>query len=449
MQAKKLFMYGAFASLLIHGLLSYSSQKDDKSGWDQKGARDIKEGMDSGIISNVVRKAIEDGDAKTLFGYLDKHPEDLYAVDTEGNNLLMMALSQEKRNMPIVMGLIERIRNLNFRNALEETAIFRAIRSLPDNKREREKEVKEQINLLSMLAKNGADMNITDTHGHTPLSQAIFFNNEPAVRFLLDHKADLQAPIEDGFDVLRYAIHVRKYVHTDIEEPGVSIIKLLLDRGANIEGNLAYWKPLDMAIYFGYFPVVQLLISRGANIKSVPSPIELARDGLKRATTKKQKQNYDKIIELLEKQDPKYKIEASRGIGASKMSGLSEGGKSAEMASILEEFTAGPTAPSKITINLIKKALRGEDPAEFAKIVRENNTSLKLKDEAGDTPLLLAIKYGNAQAIEAILELAAAQPKLLKAVLSHKNAQGFNAYGLAQALENKAAIELLKKFKGE
>jgi ankyrin repeat protein len=79
-----------------------------------------------------------------------------------------------------------------------------------------------QIEVSSLLLKEGANINYASEYGHTPLSRAIILNNLPLVEFLIEHGADVNQR-NRGDTPLSHAV----------DENDIKLIKLLLDRGAN------------------------------------------------------------------------------------------------------------------------------------------------------------------------------------------------------------------------
>lgn len=496
-----------------------------------------------------LEQAIKDGDSKFVFEHLDKHPEDMKALDEDGNNPLILALDQEKWNVPMVEQLIKRTKDLNFKNDEGETALHKAalennvatskiikllvskgatpdarddngnmpivyaaravnvpaakallqykisldkvtspnsaimieaIQGLPTGKNEvcpRCKEVhpepteQEQIELLTLLAKHGADMNATDTKGDTPLVQAIRVANAPVVKFLLDHKADIQArsngqlPLDRAvfsYSMLDYAMDSRNEDEfTKLKKQAFAVIELLVERGARIDSS-AYWTPMMEALNNGSFLIVKLLVEHNATIPEQiggQPTMDVLRSRQKQAETKAKQQEYENIIEYLVKRSPERAQSSGMQEQTAAVAALPEDMKKhKEITAMLEQFTAGPTRPSKVTLNNIKRAFVGDyskelgnyDPV-FDKIINEDVSVLELQDEAKDTPLLLAIKYNKPDAVATILTLLESlkeeqKAKLLHKVISHINQQGFDAYHLAKELGYDDIVKLLEPY---
>ena len=118
----------------------------------------------------------------------------------------------------------------------------------------------------------GANINIQDRDGNTPLHMAILNNNANIVQLLLDHNANITISNNKNCTPLHTAASYAEYQHrTSLNEAesyrnNEQIILLLLDHGANINiqdnnGNA----PLHMAIFHNEH-IIPLLLDHGANI---------------------------------------------------------------------------------------------------------------------------------------------------------------------------------------
>lgn len=122
------------------------------------------------------------------------------------------------------------------------------------------------IDEVGKLLKNGADINNAaedEYYAYGALYIAINTKNEAMVKFLIDHKADLNTQInEEGYSLLIAAIDSRN----------LNIVKLLIQSGANIEtftdpeGNKKFI-PLLEATQANQPEMVTLLLEKGADPK--------------------------------------------------------------------------------------------------------------------------------------------------------------------------------------
>ena len=105
----------------------------------------------------------------------------------------------------------------------------------------------------------GADVNLQNSLGYTPLYKAVFYNRLNFVEYLFELGAKVNLADGEGLAPLHVAA---------IENlPGM--IKTLKDKGADIEAKDKYgYTPLHLAADQGIFNAAQQLIYAGANVNS-------------------------------------------------------------------------------------------------------------------------------------------------------------------------------------
>lgn len=87
--------------------------------------------------------------------------------------------------------------------------------------------------IAEFLIQNGADPNVKDSHGWTPLHRAVLWEHIQIVKLLLRSNADPNAADEDGFTPLHIAA---KWDHFESA-------KLLIDKGANVNAQTLRFQP--------------------------------------------------------------------------------------------------------------------------------------------------------------------------------------------------------------
>jgi ankyrin repeat protein len=112
---------------------------------------------------------------------------------------------------------------------------------------------------LTALVSEGADVNVRDGHGETPLMYAAFVGSLDAMKFLIEKGADVNAQNNFGSTALIWSA-------TDLAK-----VRLLTDRGANVntaskKGRTAL---LVAAMSDHSADVVKLLKEKGADLKAV------------------------------------------------------------------------------------------------------------------------------------------------------------------------------------
>jgi ankyrin repeat protein len=117
--------------------------------------------------------------------------------------------------------------------------------------------MKDDIVTSSSLLRRGADVNVLDELGLSPLHQASQGGRLDLVQLLLEHGADINLQSSTGITPLGYASHTGKF----------EVSRLLLQQGANVDTqNKKAQSPLHAAVKGGHLDVVRLLIESGANI---------------------------------------------------------------------------------------------------------------------------------------------------------------------------------------
>ncbi|CAM0943881.1 unnamed protein product [Alopecurus aequalis] len=105
------------------------------------------------------------------------------------------------------------------------------------------------------------DVNKPDTSPfkNTPLGHAVAGGNLPAVRYLLDHGADLHQESE----------HKVTALHIAAKEGRCVIAKLLLSRGARVDGKSDFATPLHHAAFRGHDSTLEVLLQHRADPNKV------------------------------------------------------------------------------------------------------------------------------------------------------------------------------------
>lgn len=146
---------------------------------------------------------------------------DLNAVTDSGNNALALAINKKRTDILETLFLLE-VRgetiNLNNRNMFGETPLFMAVNDVNENK------------YVQMLIDQGADVNITNNEGMSPLIRAVSF-----VKYN-DIKAILNVPgVNIGYEIPDSKTTAFLMATTSLKgKEAKDIMELLLNNGANI-----------------------------------------------------------------------------------------------------------------------------------------------------------------------------------------------------------------------
>lgn len=134
------------------------------------------------------------------------------------------------------------------------------------------------IDIVAFLLFKGADVNLVDQNGETPLLAAIQNGRDDVARLLLDHGATLdilsalymnridvaEQLIKQGIDINKPKKRDLTLLDSAIYLNRPDIVQFLLDNGADIHQDCG--SPLRLAVYRNYLDVTRLLLDRGADM---------------------------------------------------------------------------------------------------------------------------------------------------------------------------------------
>ncbi|MBD50837.1 MAG: hypothetical protein CMB08_02815 [Euryarchaeota archaeon] len=153
------------------------------------------------------------------------------------------------------------------------------------------------VDLAKLLIEKGADINAKDDIDQTPVDRARFWKQEKIIALLekssiheaaregnlniviqqLDSGADINLANENGDTPLTYAAFMGH----------LEIVSLLIEKGAKVNAKgLAGWTPLHLASQRGHKKITELLIEKGADINATTddgfggTPLDVAKGNL-------------------------------------------------------------------------------------------------------------------------------------------------------------------------
>jgi ankyrin repeat protein len=244
-----------------------------------------------------------------------------------------------------------------------------------------------------ILKRDEQAINSLDEMGDTPLNRAVVQEHEDIADFLLAHGADPNIPNRNGQTPLEQASSRGKAT-------GLALAKLLLAHGAQVNPtNETEFRipPLEWAVSSDNLELVNVLLTHGASLKSATTngdtPLHTAagRGDLEIAESL-----------LSHGADPNATIIG----GTTPLHEAAEGG-SVEIAKLLVAHGAGInwTNSSGMTPLLYAAGRGGERTGvECLEFLLSKGATLDSVDERGDSALHIAAYYGNTAVIESLLK---------------------------------------------
>ncbi|AWP11304.1 putative ankyrin-1-like [Scophthalmus maximus] len=264
----------------------------------------------------------------------------------------------------------------NARGALSEealgSALFSAVRQ-------------NQHGMVTALTDSGANVNMCDERGYTPLLLSAELGHSEVFRVLVAKQAKTDATLSDRSSALHLAVH----------SSCVPIVQTLLEKGLdpNIPGPKAQ-NPLHLAAQSNRSELVGLLLKAGAKVNGV------AQDGLTPLHLASQQGHADTVIQLLQsKADPAEKDRLGRTALHWAVSSKGE----SRVVDLLLSAKAYPTATDnerKTALHLA--AMEGNLNAVHSLLYHKAKGGAKDKD--GSTPLHYAAAGGHTSVVSALLQ---------------------------------------------
>lgn len=187
----------------------------------------------------------------------------LNSVDKKGYTALMWAAVRGLED--IVSMLIKAGADVNIKNSDGYTALINAAWT-------------GNPNIAKILIGAGADINHKNKYGTTALVSAIEYGKLDVVKLLIGAGADIDAVDNFGHTALYYALKIDKYTHRRPD-----IVQVLIESGADVNiKDRNGWTALMSAAHVGHSEVVETLLNAGTDINTTSggnsTALKLAQD---------------------------------------------------------------------------------------------------------------------------------------------------------------------------
>lgn len=245
--------------------------------------------------------------------------------------------------------------------------------------------------VLGQLVNN--DPNSRDQNGRTPISYAAENGHVAIIKVLLDKGAEIEpTPPDHRFSPLSLAV-MRN--HT-------AAIELLIENGAFMEGNNGPMKygnmvphitPLSIAAHMSHETTVQMLLDKGANLDSKD---QYGRTALSRAA----RRGHKAIVDLLLKKGANIESKDN-----DKETPLLKAAKNGHASLVMFLLEKGADINSKDEMSRTPLWWASEESdAAIVKLLLEKGAHVDPQDDKGITPLSLAVTEGDESLVSLLLQ---------------------------------------------
>ncbi|KAL7311771.1 hypothetical protein PS15m_009491 [Mucor circinelloides] len=190
---------------------------------------------------------LEKLDIKALYQYIKSRDNRVDVLNSDGYSLLYLA-AYNKSVEALRILLLQPNMDVNQLNGPHHELALHAACS------------KGLFDGVELLIENGSVLDVKDSLGHTPLTNAIFSCSLPCVELLIENggqRADTSVTDEQGNTLL----------HLAATNNFTAAIPLLISKGVPVDSlNQRGLSPLAVAISFGYIDVALALIDEGADV---------------------------------------------------------------------------------------------------------------------------------------------------------------------------------------
>ena len=248
-------------------------------------------------------------------------------------------------------------------------------------------------NLVRLFLEHNADVNTQHMCGYTPLHQAVVSGNENLVRLFLEHNADVNTQ-----DMCRYTP-----LHLAVVSGNENLVRLFLERNARVNTqDMCGYTPLHKAVVRRNENLVRLFLENNADV-NIPNI-----DGYTPLHQLVFKNDENRCRLLLEhKADVKINVQDNNGytpLHWAVMNGA------VNLIELLLQHKADVNIQHKFGFTPLHLSARfsHKDCNKIIDLLLQYGVqNIDIRDVEGRTPLQMAVRCGNAQAVKKLVDLGA------------------------------------------
>ncbi|KAK6331269.1 hypothetical protein TWF730_004357 [Orbilia blumenaviensis] len=289
--------------------------------------------------------------------------------------------------------LVQRGADVNIRDGYGDTPLTAVTDTLMEDEGNKDGvDLVDYVNLVELLLYHGANPNANSKSGRVPLHAAINAENQNFVELLLDHGANPDIKTEINQTPLHAAINTEDQY----------LVELLLNYGANIDikdknGEV----PLHTAVQVGNQDLVELLLDHGANpdikTKIGRAPLHAAINAGDQYLAELLL-NYGANIDIKDK-NGEVPLHTAVQVG------------NQDLVELLLDHSANPDIKTKIGQTPLHTAINIENQY-LVELLLNYNANINIKDKNGKVPLHAAVQVGNQGLVELLLDYGEANPDI-------------------------------------
>ena len=267
---------------------------------------------------------------------------------------------------------------------------------------------KQTVEIALLLLGQGADVNLMDVKGRTPLYVASTRGRRDHVELLLKYHAKVDLlNSQSSKSALRAAARLGE----------VEIARLLLHHGASVDSRDSEgWTPLQSASQYGHLDIMQLLIQSGAGVDTQDN---------ERGTPLKTASRYGYLDTVRLLIQSGASVDTSDNDGSTALFAASQYGHLDIVLLLIQSGAAVDTQDNEGGTPLKTASRYGQ--TDTVRLLIQSGAAVDIPDNKGWTPLIVASRNGHLPIAQVLIDHGAAvnaQDTGLSTPLHHASAEG-------------------------